>query len=258
MMPENVSELPVSHQSVSETSLEVGGDTGLEPWRREVDGMYRAIGFIHRKARREDVGFGSDDILALHRTVINDPLNPHRSGSLREVPISSIEYIIEGRRVETASLPPDPHFLSEYFNEFAHELEERTKNLLVSATVEEVIDLAAWAHDRLVWIHPFNDGNGRTARLLADFIFRKARLPYIRDWGAVGDEYKKMIHRSLKESDLKYQKLFLAQRLLARLKGIENLFSSNLSSNQEIKDYMRQRRIETENYLNSLVGTNGF
>ena len=61
-MPENVSELPVSHQSVSETSLEVGGDTGLEPWRREVDGMYRAIGFIHRKARREDVGFGSDDI----------------------------------------------------------------------------------------------------------------------------------------------------------------------------------------------------
>lgn len=257
-MPEDLSEEPLNHQSIPETSLEFGGDTGLEPWQMEVDGMYRAIGFIHQKVRREDVGFESNDILALHRMVINDPLNPHRSGTLREVPVSSIEYIIEGKRVETASLPPDPNFLSEYFNEFVHELEVRTRNLSVSATVEEVIDLAAWAHDRLVWIHPFNDGNGRTARLLADFIFRKARLPYIRDWGAVKDEYKKMIHRSLKESDLKYQKLFLAQRLLARLTGIENLFSSNLSSNQEIKDFMEQRRIETENYLNSLAGTNEF
>lgn len=35
----------------------------------------------------------------------------------------------------------------------------------------EVVDLAAWAHSEWVRIHPFANGNGRTARLLANFIF---------------------------------------------------------------------------------------
>ncbi|WP_231967976.1 Fic family protein [Thermanaeromonas toyohensis] len=34
---------------------------------------------------------------------------------------------------------------------------------------EHPIRRAAWLHWRLVWIHPFMDGNGRTARLLMNF-----------------------------------------------------------------------------------------
>ena len=148
--------------------------------------------------------------------------------------------IVVGDSIDAGKIfhtPPDYkklQFLIEEFCKFANNDTDEFIHPIIKGII---------LHFLIGYIHPFNDGNGRTARLLADFIFRKARLPYIRDWGAVGDEYKKMIHRSLKESDLKYQKLFLAQRLLARLKGIENLFSSNLSSNQEIKDYMRQRRI---------------
>lgn len=53
-------------------------------------------------------------------------------------------------------------------------------------------DLAAWlrdappgpetafeAHDRLVTIHPFSDGNGRTARLLMNLILIRAGYPPI-------------------------------------------------------------------------------
>lgn len=34
---------------------------------------------------------------------------------------------------------------------------------------KHAVERAAWLHRRLVWIHPFVDGNGRTARLLMNF-----------------------------------------------------------------------------------------
>jgi len=37
----------------------------------------------------------------------------------------------------------------------------------------DVIDLAAWAHSEWVRIHPFVNGNGRTARYLANFVFTR-------------------------------------------------------------------------------------
>ena len=37
---------------------------------------------------------------------------------------------------------------------------------------------AIFAHLYLVWIHPFGDGNGRTARLLEFHILTAASLPY--------------------------------------------------------------------------------
>lgn len=39
------------------------------------------------------------------------------------------------------------------------------------------IELAALAHWKLVYIHPFYDGNGRTARLLMNFILMRAGYP---------------------------------------------------------------------------------
>lgn len=39
--------------------------------------------------------------------------------------------------------------------------------------LEAVIDLAAWAHTEWVRIHPFANGNGRTARLWANAIFMR-------------------------------------------------------------------------------------
>jgi Fic family protein len=39
------------------------------------------------------------------------------------------------------------------------------------------IELAGWLHNRVVQIHPFTDGNGRTARLLMNWVLIRNRFP---------------------------------------------------------------------------------
>jgi len=45
------------------------------------------------------------------------------------------------------------------------------------ATIIEKLELAFWAHYELVTIHPFYDGNGRTCRLLMNFVMERSGLP---------------------------------------------------------------------------------
>jgi Fic family protein len=44
--------------------------------------------------------------------------------------------------------------------------------------IADVIALCAWAHAEWVRIHPFANGNGRTARLWANFLARRYGLPF--------------------------------------------------------------------------------
>jgi Fic family protein len=54
---------------------------------------------------------------------------------------------------------------------------ELNKNLLKAKTVDEKLQLSFAAHFDLVSIHPFYDGNGRTSRLLMNFIQEYYNLP---------------------------------------------------------------------------------
>ena len=55
----------------------------------------------------------------------------------------------------------------------------------------DVIDLAAWAHSEWVRIHPFVNGNGRTARCLANFIFTRYGIgPVVRVRPRPGGDYE--------------------------------------------------------------------
>jgi CRISPR-associated endonuclease/helicase Cas3 len=60
------------------------------------------------------------------------------------------------------------------------DLEERLKHLLPNEDdqfILEVVKLLAWFQHRFVFIHPFQDYNGRTARMLTIFILLQLDLP---------------------------------------------------------------------------------
>lgn len=62
---------------------------------------------------------------------------------------------------------------------------------------EHPVELAAIAHYKFVKIHPFGDGNGRIARLIANFILNKHRFPLI----VVEYKNRKSYYRALRKAD---------------------------------------------------------
>jgi Fic family protein len=85
--------------------------------------------------------------------------------------------------------------------------------------LDAVLDLCAWAHAEWVRIHPFANGNGRTARLWANFIALRYGLPpFVRlrprpdggyseagmkamqgDWEATAIVFRRLLARFLEE-----------------------------------------------------------
>lgn len=59
--------------------------------------------------------------------------------------------------------PPHPLQVPTLMYQFADDVNFRLKRVVEQ---QEVAELLAYLHHRFVWIHPFNNGNGRTARLL--------------------------------------------------------------------------------------------
>ncbi|MET4107704.1 Fic family protein [Hymenobacter sp. UYP22] len=69
-----------------------------------------------------------------------------------------------------AYLPPAANRVSQLLYEFIDELRHRQTLLGPEPTQDEVAGLLAYAHHRLVAIHPFTNGNGRTARLFTNLL----------------------------------------------------------------------------------------
>ncbi len=61
-------------------------------------------------------------------------------------------------------------------------------------------EIAAFAHMRIVGIHPFNDGNGRTARLFMNIILARYALPPIYFYSEKG--YTEVVKSSIKDPTL--------------------------------------------------------
>jgi Fic family protein len=64
--------------------------------------------------------------------------------------------------------PPQPEWVPELMEEFFREVQAWVREKIYPGPV-----IAAMAHFGLISIHPFDDGNGRTARLLADMILHQ-------------------------------------------------------------------------------------
>lgn len=98
------------------------------------------------------------DILDIHKMILNKIIDAD-AGKLRNIPVR-----ISG----STTILPNPFKVPELMAEFIHWLQ---------TTKDNPVQVAADAHYKLVSIHPFVDGNGRTARLLMNFILMQAGFP---------------------------------------------------------------------------------
>ncbi|MDP4120305.1 MAG: Fic family protein [Bacillota bacterium] len=143
--------------TLSETKvlLEDGITVGGKPIRDcyEATGHAKAYDFMLELARITDFTFTEKGVKRLHYLFYNG-IDPEKAGQYRkgQVFIAGTEYV-----------PPTADEVPRLTAAFIDDLNAK-KGVL------HPVELAAYAHRRLVDIHPFQDGNGRTARLLMNLI----------------------------------------------------------------------------------------
>ena len=108
-------------------------------------------------------------LLEMHKTITAKTLNnPTDCGSFRNRQVYVGKHVFEatGFREEIVYMPPETEKVPELVEEFVDWL-----NIMLAEkeTINPIL-LAGVAHYEIARIHPFIDGNGRTARLLATLI----------------------------------------------------------------------------------------
>jgi len=116
----------------------------------------------YNKAIQEYAGsrFNETTVLNMHKAITNKLLLKEKSGKYRKEPV----FIYKPLSAETVFLPPDHKDLSRLMKDL-YSFVESNKNL-------DAVILAGIFHKQFVLIHPFIDGNGRTARLATTLVLK--------------------------------------------------------------------------------------
>jgi len=115
-----------------------------------------AIDYIKHLLEKDTV-LSEKEVLNIHNLVLRGII-PEEAGRYRKVQV-----MIQGSK----HLPPQPYLIGKQMEDYFIWYETH-KNIL------HPIVLAAEMHERLVTIHPFIDGNGRTSRLVMNLILLKS------------------------------------------------------------------------------------
>ncbi|WP_010261900.1 Fic family protein [Treponema primitia] len=119
-------------------------------------------------------------ILEIHKLILKN-INDVEAGTYRKTNVMILGAV---------HLPPSAVKLPRLMQEFMEWYYSNKAKL-------SVIELAAWVHYKLVYIHPFIDGNGRTARLLMNLILITHGYPP----AVILNVDRKKYYRVLKEAD---------------------------------------------------------
>lgn len=181
---------------VIEKGLTVGGKSLKE--HLEAVNHAHAMEYVHDLVHRKPAQLNAKDILAIHALILKG-IDDQNAGRYRSVPVR-----ISGSGV----VLPNPRKVPDLMDEFHSWLTGKSNLHPVAFSGE--------AHYRLVTIHPFTDGNGRTARLLMSLLLlmqgyppaiirKRDRLPYIdalenAQLGGSKEAYEKMILKAVDRS----------------------------------------------------------
>ena len=118
----------------------------------EVINHHEAIAYIKHLMEKNST-LNEREVLSIHNLILRG-INPDDAGRYRRVQV-----MIKG----SSFMPPQPFMVSKEMEDFFIWFETNKISL-------HPIVLAAELHERLVTIHPFIDGNGRTSRLIMNLI----------------------------------------------------------------------------------------
>lgn len=144
-------------RAIVETRIAVGGKSLAE--QNEVLGLDAALSYVNNTLLGRIGSITLKDILNIHKRVLGY-VDPTEAGVLRDTQV----FVGEFKPPEAADLPSLMSDFIEWLNN------EDTLKL-------HPVEYAALAHYKLVVIHPFYDGNGRTSRLLMNLILMQAGFP---------------------------------------------------------------------------------
>lgn len=136
----------------------------------EIEGTKRGLEYLHDLARDKIFNITPSLICKIHQVSFGW-IFPEWAGKYRK-----IQVIYSGKEAP-------PYFqLEELMVNMCRDLEERVQHLPSVAGkrfIVEIVKLLAWFQHRFVFIHPFQDYNGRVARMLTIIILLKFNLPPI-------------------------------------------------------------------------------
>ncbi len=120
----------------------------------------KAFDFIQKELiQKRRVDITQQDILDIHRVILHK-IDDTNAGRYRSVPV---------RLRGSQTILPNPLKVPALMDEFFRWLQ--------GESTDHPVKIAADAHYKLVTIHPFVDGNGRTARLLMNLLLMQAGYP---------------------------------------------------------------------------------
>ena len=142
---------------VVEKGITVEGKTLQE--HLEAINHAEALSFIETLVSKKRAEITQNDILDIHRLILTR-IDIDNAGRIRNVPVR-----IAGSRVVMPNALKVPELMEEFMG------------WLHSSYALHPVRIAAEAHYKLVTIHPFIDGNGRTARLLMNLLLMQEGYP---------------------------------------------------------------------------------
>lgn len=142
---------------VVEKGLTVQGKSLTE--HLEASNHAEALDYVKMLVGKKRQNLTENDIFEIHRLILNK-IEECNAGRYRTQ---------HARLTGSDVVLPNPVKISDLMEEFV--------KWLISDNSDHIVKIGADAHYKLVSIHPFSDGNGRTSRLLMNLIFMQQGYP---------------------------------------------------------------------------------
>ncbi len=205
----------------------------------------RALQYINRVARGR-TPLTEETIKAIQRRCSRNLLPEDASGRYRTLDVG----------VTQASFTPPPwqrvpELMNLYIDEVGRKLSPCGCGVKCLPAVVAAVSFSMYA---LFRIHPFEDGNGRTARLMGDLILKRFGFRPIIVWPSGRDKYIASLEAVHRSGNLAHFELFLADRLLERYKqGRNGAGTSEVVNELGVLIAQKKSEVEAQNATKSFA-----